>query len=64
MAKILMRLAVFLALSLAVGIATHWALGVALAAIPVAVVYTRIKLSSKFRSDCDQKLWVVITRKT
>ena len=64
MAKIFIGLAVFLVLSLIVGIAKHWAVGVAVAAIPVAVVYTRLKLSSKFRTDCDYELSVITTRKT
>lgn len=64
MAKILMGLAVFVALSFVVGIATHWAVGAAVAAIPVAVVYTRLKLSPKYRVDCDQKLSTITTQKT
>lgn len=56
MSKMLIGLAAFLALALVIGVATHWAIGVTVAVAPVLVIYLRLKLSSSFRANCDQKL--------
>lgn len=54
MTKILSGLFALLVIAVVVGAATHWIFGVAVAVIPVTVVYLRLKLSSNYRIITNQ----------
>lgn len=50
MQKILVGWLVLLALAFAVGIITHWLIGLAVIAVPVVMTYVHLKLSPAYRT--------------
>lgn len=56
MQRFLLGLAALVALAAAVGVITHWAVGIAVVAVPIFGVFLRLKLSPQFRESSDQRL--------
>lgn len=53
MHKILAGCLALVFLTVVVGAATHWVLGIAIAVVPVVVVYARLQLSPTYRAASD-----------
>lgn len=56
MQKILVGLFALLVVAVALGVATHWLVGMAVVVVPVVVTFLRLKLSPEYRSATDKTM--------